>query len=72
VLDQLFAIARDAGMVGLRGRYVPTPKNGLVSKHYEALGFRLTEELPNGTTTWELAVDEHGPSDAPIAKGSPA
>jgi FkbH-like protein len=72
VLDQLVAIARDAGMVGLRGRYVPTPKNGLVSKHYEALGFRLTEELPNGTTTWELAVDEHGPSDAPIAKGSPA
>jgi FkbH-like protein len=72
VLDQLVAIARDAGLVRLRGSYVPTPKNSLVSKHYQALGFRLTEELPNGTTTWELAVEEHVPSDAPIAKGSPA
>jgi FkbH-like protein len=68
VLDQLVAVARDAGMVRLRGHYVPTPKNSLVSRHYEALGFRLSEELPDGTTAWELAIEEHVPSDAPIER----
>jgi FkbH-like protein len=68
VLDQLVDVARDAGMSSLRGRYVPTTKNGLVSKHYEKLGFALTDALPDGSTDWRLDVHDHVVSDAPIAK----
>jgi FkbH-like protein len=69
-LDQIVAVARDAGIAQLWGRYVPTPKNGLVSKHYEKLGFRLAEELTDGSTTWELNVSEHVQSDAPIERAA--
>ena len=68
VLDQLVEVARDAGIETLRGRYLPTKKNALVAKHYERLGFRLTEELPDGSTTWELSVGDHEPSGAPIER----
>ena len=68
VLDQVVDVARDAGIAELRGRYAPTKKNSLVAEHYERLGFRLVEELPDGTTTWELSVAKHQPSDAPIAR----
>jgi len=68
VLDQLVEVARAAGIERMRGRYVPTKKNGLVSRHYERLGFRLNEELGEGTTSWELSLNEHAASDAPIAR----
>jgi FkbH-like protein len=68
VLDQLVEVALAAGVEGMRGRYVPTKKNGLVSRHYERLGFRLSEELRDGTTIWQLSLDQHSPSDAPIAR----
>ena len=71
VLDQLVELAREAGIAELRGTYVPTTKNGLVAKHYEVLGFRLVEEGPNGTTTWEHSVAEHVPSGAPIERKVP-
>lgn len=71
VLDQLALVAERAGMTRLRGRYVPTPKNSLVAKHYEALGFRLAETLTDGATTWELKLEDHVPSDAPIARRVP-
>jgi FkbH-like protein len=71
VLDQLVELAREAGIAELRGTYVPTTKNGLVAKHYEVLGFRLVEEGPNGTTTWEHSVAEHVPSEAPIERKVP-
>jgi FkbH-like protein len=67
-LDQLVAAARDAGIALLRGRYVPTPKNGLVAEHYEKLGFRLVEALEDGSTTWEVRVCDHAPSNAPIER----
>jgi hypothetical protein len=47
---------------------VPTKKNGLVSKHYEKLGFTLTEALRNGSSDWRLDVDDYVASDAPIAR----
>jgi FkbH-like protein len=66
VLDQLVATARDAGLAELRGRYLPTKNNGLVSKHYERLGFRMIAELPDGGTTWDLSVADHVTSGPPI------
>jgi FkbH-like protein len=68
VLDQLVETAREAGIAELQGRYTPTKKNGLVSKHYETLGFLLSEELPDGSTTWKLTVADHVPSGAPIQR----
>ena len=68
VLDQLVELAREAGVGTIRGRYVPTKKNGLVAKHYEKLGFALVEAHGDGTTDWQLDVDGYVPSDAPIAK----
>jgi FkbH-like protein len=68
VLDQLVEVARDVGAATLRGRYVPTKKNGLVASHYEKLGFALTEAHADGSTDWQLAVDDYAVSDAPIAK----
>ena len=68
VLDELVAVAREAGISELRGTYVPTAKNGLVAKHYEKLGFSLVEEGPGEMTTWELDVAKHRPSGAPIER----
>jgi len=66
VLDRLVDAARNAGIPQLRGRYVPTKKNGLVASHYERLGFRRIVELADGSTVWDLDIAEHTPSDAPI------
>jgi FkbH-like protein len=71
VLDQLVETARAAGIGELRGRYAPTKKNGLVSRHYERLGFRLVEELPDGSSTWALTVADHVASGAPIRRRDP-
>jgi FkbH-like protein len=68
VLDQLVHVARQAGARELRGRYVPTKKNGLVSDHYAKLGFVLAEARPDGSTEWQLDVHEYAMSDAPIAR----
>lgn len=68
VLDQFVDIARDEGLTQLRGRYIPTAKNSLVSTLYQALGFRLTETLPDGSTTWHLDLVDYAPSTAPIRK----
>ena len=68
VLDRLVEIAREAGLRGLRGRYVPTQKNNLVAKHYEKLGFRRAEHFTDGSTSWELSVAGHEPSGAPIER----
>jgi FkbH-like protein len=68
VLDQLVDVAREQGLERLVGRYIPTAKNGLVSQHYETLGFTLFQESPDGSSTWQLSVDHHTASGAPIAR----
>jgi FkbH-like protein len=68
VLDRLVEVARDAGLNQLRGRYLPTQKNKVVSNHYQSLGFRLTETLPDGSTSWHLTIDDYESTGAPIRK----
>ncbi len=68
VLDQLIEAAREAGIARLRGTYVPSAKNALVSEHYHKLGFKPVEKLPDGSSTWQLEVAEHVPAGAPIAR----
>jgi FkbH-like protein len=68
VLDQLVEVARERGLGSLRARYAPTKKNGLVARHYERLGFRLTDTFPDGSTTWHLDLADYVFSDAPIMR----
>jgi predicted enzyme involved in methoxymalonyl-ACP biosynthesis len=68
VLDQLVEAAREEGIVSLRARYLPTKKNGIVSEHYARLGFERVEALPDGTTSWQLAIADYEPWSPPIAR----
>ena len=60
-LELLVAQAQALGMTGLRGRYVPTAKNGMVAGHYASLGF-----TPDGTdgdaTLWRLDLRSYRPT----------
>lgn len=40
VMDTIVAMARDRGFHTVRGRYIPTQKNAMVSDLYERMGFR--------------------------------
>jgi FkbH-like protein len=71
VLDRLVEVAREEDLSRLRGRYVPTKKNGLVAGHYEKLGFTLDESGQDGSTSWSLGVTGYVPSDAPITRKVP-
>ena len=53
----LAALAAEATRLGARslvGTYRPTPKNGMVSDHYERLGFVADGTGENGATRWRL------------------
>ena len=57
----LDVLARQAGKQGaqyLRGFYFRTPKNDMVSRHYEKLGFTLTEEDPEHSI-WLLDLSSY-------------
>ena len=58
MLDALNERARAVGITSIRGYYLPTPKNGLVSDHYLKLGFApvASEAIghPPGSTIWCL------------------
>jgi len=57
--------ARARGAGELIGRYIPTPKNGMVRKHYEKLGFdRLGDPAEGGDELWRLPLT-HGTVAAP-------
>ncbi|MEM7774055.1 MAG: HAD-IIIC family phosphatase [Pseudomonadota bacterium] len=48
--------ARLRGATALRGRYVPTAKNGMVADLYARLGFLKVSEDGNGVTEWDLSL----------------
>jgi FkbH-like protein len=50
--------AASRGLSGIRGEYIPTPKNDLVREHYATLGFaRLPEaEGENGRALWRFPL----------------
>ena len=65
-LNVLAARAHAAGAVELRGRYIPTPKNGIVRDHYKNLGFAPVSEDPDGTSVWSLALEGFVPYQTAI------
>jgi FkbH-like protein len=58
VLGEIITAARAAGASRLVGRYLPTEKNQMVADHYGKLGFHLVEERADGSTLWELRLDQ--------------
>ncbi|MBF0178040.1 MAG: hypothetical protein HQL63_14520 [Magnetococcales bacterium] len=66
VCGQLVRWARERGMVALRGRYRPTPRNALVRELYGKLGFHhLGNE--GEESLWRLPVSAWKDPQVPIA-----
>ena len=65
-LREILRHARCRGIRSLIGVYVPTARNKLVERHYETLGFVLTEITPDGQSRWTLSVDGAEPEAAPM------
>ncbi len=62
MLDAVANRARDCGIRTLRGCYLPTKKNALVSDHYARLGFTPASAGPDsaeGATYWTLSLDAY-------------
>jgi predicted enzyme involved in methoxymalonyl-ACP biosynthesis len=53
VLAEVVRAARAEGATRLIGEYIPSPKNKMVEKHYEKLGFTAVDNV-DGVTTWAL------------------
>jgi FkbH-like protein len=58
MFDALVAAARRRGVTTLVGHYVPTPKNAMVEKHYESLGFERSDGEAGGATVWRLRLSQ--------------
>ncbi len=61
MLDAVVERARAAGAQRLVGTYIPTKKNGMVSGHYQTLGFSRVSNEDDGTTMWSLDVARYVP-----------
>lgn len=61
VCAEIVSLARQSGCKKIKGRYIPTKKNRLVSRLYERLSFKMVKE-ENGETHWELDLDGELPS----------
>jgi FkbH-like protein len=66
VLAHVAAAAKAAGAQRLIGDYLPTPKNGLVERHFAKLGFDRLEDLPEGGTRWALDLTSYDAPDLPM------
>jgi FkbH-like protein len=74
--NEVVAAARDRGLRRVLGEYIPTAKNGLVRDHFRSLGFEQTGGGTDGTTQWELRIDNEStplehfireiPADEPV------
>lgn len=62
LLHHLWLMAGNLGLKSIRGKFIPTPKNELVRKHYAELGFTPIGHGSNGETAWELSLAETQPT----------
>ena len=61
ICSEIISIAKWSKSSIVRGKYIPSKKNKLVSSLYENLGFKLTKKETDGTSYWELDVQEQLP-----------
>ena len=70
MLAALVREARARGIVELQANYLPTPKNGIVREHYDALGFALIAETSDGSKAYRFAVADYVELRLPIRQAS--
>lgn len=58
-MNAIVELARQLGLPSVKGRYIPTKKNGMVKDFYDGFGFAKVDESEDGTTEWRLAVDDY-------------
>lgn len=66
-LSNVVAAAEKEGAMRLIGDWLPTPKNGLVEKHFAHLGFEFVDDLPDGGTRWALDIASYKAPELPMA-----
>ena len=59
MLARLVTAARLVGIETIYAHYLPTTKNGMVSEHFDKLGFTRTAEFEDGTRRYRMRVAEH-------------
>jgi FkbH-like protein len=67
VLREVVEHGRRHGIRKLIGTYTPTERNKLVEEHYAKLGFTQIARKPDGTTVWELDVNDASIDPAPMS-----
>jgi predicted enzyme involved in methoxymalonyl-ACP biosynthesis len=72
MLGELAAAARRAGIKRLLARYTPTAKNGMVSDHYDKLGFTLVSEGEDGGRAYEADPEAMAVAALPFARAMEA
>jgi FkbH-like protein len=65
MLQHLCEYALANGCTMLRGTYIPTAKNAVVARVFEAHGFVLDQQLEN-VTTWLYDIVQNGPITNPF------
>jgi FkbH-like protein len=60
-MNLLASLAREMGATSLVGEYRRTPKNAMVSAHYERLGFTSIDKGSDDNTYWRLSLPEFAP-----------
>jgi FkbH-like protein len=66
VLNEIARNASEAGIVELRGKYIPSSRNELVKDHYAKLGFTQVPSAGTETTFWRLPLATFVASELPI------
>jgi len=57
ICSEIMALAKRSHSAIVRGKYIPSKKNKMVSSLYKRLGFKLVKEESDGTTFWELNME---------------
>ena len=58
ICSEIISMAKWAKSNSIRGKYIPSKKNKVVSSLYKRLGFKLAKEEAGGTSYWELNMKE--------------
>ncbi len=68
-LNELVRVARARGIKAINGHYIPTPKNGLVSDHFDKLNFEMVSQTGE-EKRYRLSVDDYAFLPTPITVDS--
>lgn len=59
MLDELVKRALQKGYKQIKGMFIPTAKNKMVTNFYKDFGFSFVDEKEDGTTTWLLNLKDY-------------